>query len=364
MRLGDNIDLLAALRRQIQPGFDAPTAQRMTVIDDFGANPGGLRMLTYAPPGLVAGAPLVVVLHGCGQHAEAYADQAGWLELADRVGFAVLAPEQSAANSANRCFNWFQPGDTARGQGEVASIRNMMRAAVKRHSSDSDRVYVTGLSAGGAMALAMLATYPEAFAGGAVVAGLPFGVAENLQEALQAMFGARGRTSAELGELVSNAAPRIAKPPRLSIWHGSADRTVRADNAGLIARQWAAAHNLTEAPSAVQALPGRTRSVWRTALGEDVLETQVVHGLGHGTPLETAGAAGLGAAGPYLLEAGVSSTLETARFWGLADAAADRPAAEPRRPSGPSSAKPKSRPGPTDVSRVIADALRTAGLLK
>lgn len=364
MRLGDNINLLAALRRHAQPGFDSDVAQRMTTVEDFGANPGSLRMLTYAPPGLPAGAPLVVVLHGCGQHAENYAEQAGWLELADRAGFAVLAPEQSAANSANRCFNWFEPGDTARGQGEVASIRNMMRAAVKRHGSDSDRVYITGLSAGGAMALAMLATYPEAFAGGAVVAGLPFGVAGNLQEALQAMFGARTHTSAELGNLLSKAAPRIAKAPRLSIWHGSGDRTVRADNAELIARQWAAAHQLTEAPSVVQALPGRARSIWRTALGEEVLELQVVHGLGHGTPLETAGAAGLGAAGPYLLEAGVSSTLETARFWGLADPATDAPSPERRGSAGPSAAKPQSRPGATDVSRVIADALRAAGLLK
>jgi hypothetical protein len=139
---------------------------------------------------------------------------------------------------------------------------------------------------------------------------------------------------------------------------------VRAGNAELIARQWAAAHHITEAPSAVQALPGRTRSVWRTARGEEVLELQMVHGLGHGTPLETAGADGLGAAGPYLLEAGVSSTLETARFWGLADPATDTPSPGRRRSSGPSAAKPHAWPGATDVSRVIADALRAAGLLK
>lgn len=362
VRLGDNIGLLTALRRQTQAALAATRqdAGRMAEVADFGPNPGDLRMLTYAPRSLQAGAPLVVVLHGCAQRAEAYAEQAGWLALADRLGFAVLAPEQAATNSPNRCFNWFEPGDTARGQGEVASIRAMMRHAVKLHRLDANRVYVTGLSAGGAMALAMLATYPEAFAGGAVVAGLPFGVAETLPQALQAMFGGRAHSSAELGALVRKAAPRARKAPRLSIWHGDADRTVRSENAAHIARQWAAAHNLTEAPSDVQDLPGRTRSVWRSALGEEVLETHVLDGLGHGTPLETAGEAGLGAVGPYLLEAGVSSTLETARFWGLAEAAAPAP----RRRAPPRAATPGPRGGVPDVSRVITDALRVAGLLK
>src|ERR1700685_3920100 len=90
---------------------------------DFGDNPGSLRMFTYVPPSLLKKAPLVVILHGCGQSAADYATGAGWITLADELGFAVLAPEQTRANNMNACFNWFQPGDNARGYGEAASIR-------------------------------------------------------------------------------------------------------------------------------------------------------------------------------------------------------------------------------------------------
>jgi poly(3-hydroxybutyrate) depolymerase len=93
---------------------------------DFGPNPGHLRLLRYIPPRLKRGAPLVVVLHGCGQTAAGYGMGAGWFQLAADYGFAVLAPEQRAINNPNTCFNWFQPIDTARDSGEAASIRRMI----------------------------------------------------------------------------------------------------------------------------------------------------------------------------------------------------------------------------------------------
>ena len=117
---------------------------------------------------------LVVVLHGCGQTAAAYDFGTGWSTLAKRYGFALLMPEQQGANNANTCFNWFNPGDVARGRGEAASIRQMVARMVADHKIDPRRIYVTGLSAGGAMTSVMLATYPEVFAGGAIIAGLPY----------------------------------------------------------------------------------------------------------------------------------------------------------------------------------------------
>ncbi len=180
----------------------------MTEVTGFGFNPGSLRMLSHAPADLPPMAPLVVVLHGCTQTAEAFAAGSGWLALADRHGFAVLAPEQVQANNPNRCFNWFAPDDVERGRGEAASIVAMVGHAIARHGLDPSRVFVTGLSAGGAMTLAMLASYPDVFAAGAVVAGLPFGVARNVQEAMRAMHRADGRGGAALGDLVRNAGPR------------------------------------------------------------------------------------------------------------------------------------------------------------
>ena len=103
----------------------------------------------------------------------AYDFGTGWSTLAKRYGFALLMPEQQASNNANTCFNWFNPGDVARGRGEAASIRQMVARMVADHKIDPRRIYITGLSAGGAMTSVMLAIYPEVFAGGAIIAGLP-----------------------------------------------------------------------------------------------------------------------------------------------------------------------------------------------
>lgn len=392
--LRDTTAFLAGLKRHAEAGADFGAGggeRRMKEISAFGRNPGALRMLSHVPEGLAPGAPLVVVLHGCTQRAEAHAEAGGWLTLADRHGFVVLAPEQTPANNSNRCFNWYEPGDAARGRGEAASIKAMVDHLVRQHGLDAKRVFVTGLSAGGAMTSVMLAAYPDVFAGGAIVAGLPFGVADNLQEALGAMFAGRARTSAELGASVRRAAPAGSKVPRVSIWHGDADATVRPHNAEEIARQWAAAHGLPAEPSERRALPGRTRAVWRKPGSDEVLiESNLIRGFGHGTPLSTGGADGVGTAAPYMLEIGISSSLEIARFWGLAPEAVlsgseprkttapPRPAWEPR---GRESAgrTPERTPAagvgehvmatvskhvPSPVQDIVAGALRSAGLLK
>src|SRR5207248_10109719 len=132
------------------------------------SNPGALRMWTYVPKPLQSSPPLVVVLHGCTQSAASYVNGAGWASLADEHGFVLLAPEQQQVNNHKSCFTWFQPGDIARGKGEALSIRQMIDRAVHDHNLDPSRIFVTGLSAGGAMTSVMLATYPEIFAGGAI----------------------------------------------------------------------------------------------------------------------------------------------------------------------------------------------------
>ena len=138
-------------------------------------------MFSYVPADREAAAPLIVVLHGCKQKAVKFARDAGWLALADRAGLALLLPEQKGlpsflydiyvfpwvvalwgANNQNACFNWFEPEDTARDRGEALSIRQMIDAMIERYSVDRSRVYVVGLSAGGAMAAVMLAAIPSA----------------------------------------------------------------------------------------------------------------------------------------------------------------------------------------------------------
>jgi poly(hydroxyalkanoate) depolymerase family esterase len=386
--LGETTAMLARLRRSMPGGLaeGAAASNGMIEIASFGENPGGLRMLCYAPPSLPPGAPLVVVLHGCGQDGQGYARDAGWIALADRLGFAVLAPEQPAANNPNRCFNWFEPGDIRRDRGEAASIAAMVAAALAAHGGDPRRVYVTGLSAGGAMSAVMLAAYPDLFAGGAIIAGLPYGVARGVPEALRVMSQGDGRSDSALGALVGR---RTDAPLRLSIWHGDADHTVSRANGVNLAAQWTVATGLDAGSARVERLNGRTRSLWRGEAGGSVVELNIVHGLGHGTPVSTREPDSIGRAAPYMLETGISSTMEIARFWAL-DVGQARSAQVDRgdmaavgvevsgvsSPADPDEADAPTRPSglanqvldavsahvPADVRAVIAKALKAAGL--
>ena len=211
---------------------------------------------------------LVVALHGCTQTADSYDQGTGWSDLADRLGFILVFPEQQPANNPKNCFSWFLPGDTARDSGEALSIRQMIAKAVEKFGVDRSRIFVTGLSAGGAMASVMLATYPEIFAGGAIIAGLPYGAASSVQEAFEAMFNERAPSSRALGDHVRAASSHRGPWPKISVWHGTADTVVRPSNADHIIRQWLDVQKLPERPSGEEQIGRHTRRVWKDANGE------------------------------------------------------------------------------------------------
>ena len=164
--------------------------------------------------------------------------------------------------------------------------------------------------------LAMLATYPDVFAAGAVIAGLPYGGATNAQEALRGMFQAPPKSSRELGDLVREASPNRNIWPKLSVWHGSADRTVKPSNAGEIIKQWLDVHELPLMPMSDQIVDGHSRQVWWNADGETVIESYTITDMAHGAPLTHSEG---GVAGPYMIEAGISSSAHIAKFFGLTD---------------------------------------------
>src|SRR5690348_14973365 len=258
--------LLESARRKAAHIAPARPPSRLRELTGFGANPGNLRMFAYTPRHLPPGAPLVVALHGCTQTADEYDYGTGWSSLADKLGFAVIYPQQQAANNPRNCFSWFLPDHTARGKGEAQSIREMVEHAIATLAADRDRVFVTGLSAGGAMASVMLATYPEVFAGGAIIAGLPYGCASNVQQALELMFaaqgngtpaqgtrahgarahGARAHGARGLGDRVRAASSHRGPWPKISVWHGTTDPIVQPANAEDIIRQWTEVHGLAE----------------------------------------------------------------------------------------------------------------------
>lgn len=293
-------------------------SRALAELRSFGSNPGALKCWLYLPTILAPKTPLVVVLHGCTQTAAGYDLGAGWTQLAEEKGFAVLFPEQQRANNANLCFNWFEPGDIRRDAGEVLSIRQMIDHVVLSHGADSSRVFITGLSAGGAMANVMLATCPEVFAAGAIIGGLPYGFASNVGQAFERMHGRNAPSMMELRSAVADATPNAGRWPRISVWHGSHDQTVKPINAQQIATQWTGAHGLPEAPDAVETVNGHLRSTWSDSRGNDAVEVFLIKGMAHGVPLSSGAKVPLGTTGPFMLEAGISSTARIARNWGLA----------------------------------------------
>ena len=342
---------------------------RLVEIEDFGANPGNLRMLVHAPEPLAARPGLVVVLHGCTQTAQAYDLGSGWSTLADAHGFALLYPEQKSANNANTCFSWFDPAHIARGKGEAGSIRNMIERMAVDLDIDRDRIFVTGLSAGGAMTNVMLAAYPEVFAAGAVIAGLPYGSARNVHEAFRSMFSGASRSAHDWGALVREASPHRGPWPKISIWHGEADATVVPSNAQELVKQWTDVHALPHHATSQESHGLHHLRQWRDEVGELRIEEHLIAGMSHGAPLTSAEGQGIGVAGPFMLDVGISSTLEIARFFGLLSEKAAIVDADGQRPKrrAAKEAAPVEKPQPallSTVEKTIAEALRKAGLLR
>jgi poly(hydroxyalkanoate) depolymerase family esterase len=394
----------AAYGRGMRYGVRSPLVET----SGFGSNPGALKMLSFVPGSVPHRPALVVVLHGCGQTAAGYDLGAGWSTLAKRYGFALLMPEQQSSNNAATCFNWFNPEDAARDAGEACSIRQMIARMAAEHGISRRRVFITGLSAGGAMTSVMLATYPEVFEAGAVIAGLPFGVAGNMREALRGMMQSAPRPADELGDAVRNASKHKGPWPRVSVWHGSADRTVNPGNANEIVKQWLDVHHLPLAPMSEGTVDGYPRQIWWNSEGETLVESYTITDMAHGTPLGSAdNGQRIGAEGAFLIEAGISSSYHIANFFGLTQrvqqpkaaspsaklipevspvstpvsspvsapvpdlaqvlwplATRDhRPNARTQSPSKPKTARPRSRRA-IDVGAVITRALTAAGLMK
>ena len=342
---------------------------RLVEIANFGENPGNLRMLVHAPEPLAARPGLVVVLHGCTQTAQAYDLGSGWSTLADAHGFALLYPEQKSANNANTCFSWFDPAHIARGKGEAGSIRNMIERMAVDLDIDRDRIFVTGLSAGGAMTNVMLAAYPEVFAAGAVIAGLPYGSARNVHEAFRSMFSGASRSAHDWGALVREASPHRGPWPKISIWHGEADATVVPSNAQELVKQWTDVHALPHHATSQESHGLHHLRQWRDEVGELRIEEHLIAGMSHGAPLTSAEGQGIGVAGPFMLDVGISSTLEIARFFGLLSEKAAIVDADGQRPKrrAAKDAAPAEKPQPallSTVEKTIAEALRKAGLLR
>lgn len=261
-------------------GFGSPRQSPITVPDGaryeertFTSPAGSRTYKIYVPSGYSGQAlPLVVMLHGCTQSPDDFASGTRMNELAEEQTFLVAYPGQPQSANMQKCWNWFNAADQQRDSGEPSLIAGIARDIIREFSVDPRRVYAAGLSAGGAAAATMAATYPDLFAAIGVHSGLPYGAAKDMPSAFAAMNG--GGTASPRGsrELV----PTI-------VFHGDADRTVNAANGDRIIAQ----AGLDKASGTVVThgeSPGGTaytRRVQSDRSGREVLEHWVLHGAGH-----------------------------------------------------------------------------------
>jgi poly(hydroxyalkanoate) depolymerase family esterase len=244
-------------------------------LSDAYANPFGERPYRlYVPGRRVAGPlPLLVMLHGCTQTPDDFALGTGMNRLAEAEGLLVAYPGQVESANGSRCWNWFQPTDQERERGEPSLIAGIARQVTARHGADPARLYIAGLSAGGAKAAIMARAYPDLFAAVGIHSGLPDGSARDVATALAAMRRPNGGVARPDGRLV----PTI-------VFHGDRDRTVHPGNAEAILDQALGQAGILDVQIETGRVPGgrtyrRTRHV--RADGRTIVEGWRVAGLGH-----------------------------------------------------------------------------------
>lgn len=229
--------------------------KELTEIKGFGYNPGNLGMFVHTPVSINDSSkrPLLIALHGCSQYASTIAKETGWNRLSDRNGFYVVYPQQRTINNPSNCFNWFRENDITRGIGEIASIKRMIDYAIHKYPVDTNQIFVYGLSAGAAMAVALMADYPGLIKGGAILAGAPYKTATNSANGLATMINAKEKTPEEWGKLVKEQNPEYTgKYPKLIVLQGQSDPIVNRDNALELIKQWTFLHQTDSIPDKIE----------------------------------------------------------------------------------------------------------------
>ncbi|MFD2837653.1 alpha/beta hydrolase family esterase [Azotobacter vinelandii] len=284
-------------------------------------NPAGTRSYKlYVPSGYDGQPlPLVVMLHGCTQSPDDFAAGTRMNEFAEKEPCLVLYPAQSTAANCSKCWNWFNPSDQCADQGEPSLIAGMTRDVAACYKVDPRRIYVAGLSAGGAMATTMAMTYPDLYAAAGIHSGLPHAAAHDLPSAFAAMQqGAKcaGRQTTSVG---NNRAP--ARPVPIIVFHGDQDTTVHPGNGDQVIAQFSptashpAAQPKTGANPSAKVERGQvpnghayTRTVYRHPSGSPHVEQWTIHGAGHAW-------SGGSTHGSYTDPRGPDATKEMLRFF-------------------------------------------------
>jgi poly(hydroxyalkanoate) depolymerase family esterase len=243
--------------------------------------------------------PLIIMLHGCTQSADDFAAGTRMNFAAEGHGCFVAYPEQIAAANTSKCWNWFEAKHQSRGQGEPSLIAGIAQQILKDQNIDPRRVYIAGLSAGGAAASVVAEAYPDIFAAAGVHSGLACGVARDMPSAFAAMQGRHGPYTPTRETLI----PTI-------VFHGDADKTVHPRNGADVVAGAAAGNTYPREVERGTSPGGRsfTRSIQRDGQGQGIIEDWVIHGAGHAW-------SGGSSAGSFTDPRGPDATAEMLRFF-------------------------------------------------
>ena len=276
---GDLKQMMEALRRKVSAkvagtkvaGTPGPTSQFSS--RSYSGAAGTRPYKLYIPSNLGGQqAPLIVMLHGCTQSPDDFATGTQMNRLAEAHGCLIAYPGQTSAANMQKCWNWFNPADQQREAGEPALIAGITRTIMQEYAVDPARVYIAGLSAGGAAAAIMGNAYPDLYAAIGVHSGLACGAARDTQTAFAAMQrGGTGKFQSGQGIV-----PTI-------VFHGDRDTTVNPRNGGAVVSQAAGGASLTSRVEEGRASNGHayTKTTYLDAAGRAVIENWFVHGAGH-----------------------------------------------------------------------------------
>jgi poly(hydroxyalkanoate) depolymerase family esterase len=312
---GQHADVNARAKTKAKTPADAQPAEARTpgafTTHSFSNHAGQRRYKLYVPASYNdEPLPLIVMLHGCTQNADDFAAGTQMNAMAERQRCIVVYPEQVQSANHSKCWNWFKPVDQQRGQGEPSLIEGITREVIARYRVDPARVYIAGLSAGGAMADIMLKTSPDLYAAACVHSGIAHGSAQGLPSALAAMRGGNAHRQR----------PRNAPQRPLIVFHGDADSTVHPSNASELVADFDASsitasepprvgNNANQADAASKPSARRSATVQMlTAANGIEAEYWSIHGAGHAW-------AGGSQRGSYSDPAGPDATAEMLRFF-------------------------------------------------
>ncbi|MGX5184466.1 extracellular catalytic domain type 1 short-chain-length polyhydroxyalkanoate depolymerase [Streptomyces avermitilis] len=268
------------------------SAAALTEVTDFGSNPSNLQMYVYVPDGVTARPAVVVALHYCTGSGPAMYSGTEFAALADRYGFIVVYP---SVTRAGKCFDVSSPQALRRGGGsDPVGIKSMVDWVTRTYDADPGRIFATGISSGAMMTNVLLGDYPDVFAAGAAFAGVPFGCFATTDGSEWNSACANGtvtHTPQEWGDQVRGAYPGYAGPrPRMQLWHGTEDATLRYPNFGEEIKQWTEVLGAGRTPARTDAPEsGWTRTRYGSTGDQAPVEGISLQGVGHN--LVTAGMA-------------------------------------------------------------------------